>query len=48
MEQTPWLAELPANTELVPWNFGQVDSEHGQKIILNSLVTTLSGHLNFG
>ena len=48
MEQTPWLAELPANTELGPWNLEQVDSERGQEIILSSLVTTLSGHLNFG
>lgn len=48
MEQTPWLAELPANAELVPWNLEQVDLEHGQEIILSSLVTTLSGHFNFG
>lgn len=48
MEQTPLLAELPANTELVPWNLEQVDSERGQEIILIPLVTTLSGHLNFG
>lgn len=48
MEQTPCLAELPANAELVPWNLEQVDLERGQEIILSSLVTTLSGHFNFG
>lgn len=37
------MEELSANTELVPWNFWQVESEFGQEIILNS---SMSGHFS--